>query len=291
MEPSFTTVKRNIIVAYEVSCGRAIRQIARGNRSRVVPPKHWGILLVLLVFAATIGKGTTIGVVVQPQLITVATDSARRVERRTGAQSVVSECKIHLRNGLLFLMAGIVKDEDVKFFPLDLAQSASNGATDVSVAMAALKASLLERLPSVVANARRRNSIGYRRWISGKVPIITVFFVSATGSTRVAVCEFFLREAEIKPNCPSLGNNFHLMMGTRETATYVKGTNEKEFGNSARRNPIEFVRSIVELEIATSRLINTGDVGPPITVARFDTTGLRFIERGVCTAEQGDKKK
>lgn len=155
-----------------------------------------------------------------------------------------------------------------------------------------LFSSLLERLPDVVANVRRRNSPAYQRWVKGNVPIITVLFgaVPAGGITTATLCQFLLAGNEIKPDCSAAVKNFAWMMGTNKTATFLFTTNPTAFGNSAARNPVDFVRSIVELEIATSRLLNTGDVGAPISIARFDVTGLHFIERGVCPADQGNKQ-
>ena len=71
---------------------------------------------------------------------------------------------------------------------------------------------------------------------------------------------------------------YYGVFGATDTYRSVSNRSQPKVAALAGSNALEFVRSAVGLEIAASRLLANGEVGPPIVTAAFDSTGLHFVD-------------
>lgn len=239
---------------------------------------RWALVSALLL---TVAKGTSIAIVVQPSVITVAADSAEFRLDRSGGRSV-PVCKVDVVNRVLILLAGLAGDADRNFDPLGIARAASSTKGGVTAVMDQFKDSAMKALPAEIDDAKGRNSSMYQDWKAGG-PILEIFMgtVGAGGAVKRAQCIFLLSGDQVKPDCPVLGTDGKtLTMGTHQSLL-----------SPLKASPLQFVRSAVDNEIAASQRLGDGRVGPPITTATFDAKGIHYVEPGKCPDPASGKQK
>jgi hypothetical protein len=295
MEPRLAAVQRDIIVSDQMLSDHSVFVYGHCRHPRIVlPQKRWlrrALWLFVLAFPV-IGRCTSIALLMQDRSITVAADS---YQYDGGVKNLF--CKIRLINGFLFVVSGLYADTNSGFSTLDLVASATSRSGTVATAIQSLKILVNSRLPAVIQGAKNKVPASYAEWQRGLNVVSIGLGRIEGGSATFMHCEFRINALGnvIAPTCetvdkqPSNGATW-IGMGTSETTKYVIVQNREASGTAMLRDPIRFVNSAVELEMAAHRLQNKDDVGPPISTATFDSSGLLFKDRGVCPADQPNKK-
>jgi hypothetical protein len=272
-----------------VKRSRQFRQLNRPAKS-ICP-------LALVLALGLPAYGTAISFLVERDAIFVATDGRSTSHVKVGSPILGMTCKLYRMGDWVFAASGVAVNVAARFDVYKLARTSLNNQRTADAGMEALKTTTLKYLQNVASDSERTDPKDYALWITGKTPVVSLAIGGIeTGTARLLVCEFFLKTngtANI-PKCETLiGNNNGAEwwgMGSNEMTKSFLERNAADAARAIRTNPLGFLKTAIEREIAGDLAAGGTDVGLPITTARFDSAGLHFVEPGACEV-QGNKTK
>jgi hypothetical protein len=190
-------------------------------------------------------------------------------------------CKIGRASGFYFVTAGFVRVLNSEFDAHTIITNASRIAGKIEGKITAVEQAVTGPLIRALTRHRQRYPLDYRQRFKTGSALQIIFFGVEAGSTFMITSEFIstppdLEHIQLKINrskCPGECPDGDDIFAGGENDAFEKFLNDKP--NYWKINPIEAVRTLIELEIKNSPNL----VGPPVDILYVDKNGAQWIQR------------
>jgi hypothetical protein len=235
-------------------------------------------------------KGTSVAIMVTRDTILIASDGIE-TQTANGRDRFEPYCKIRNQGRVFYTAAGYHEIPEIHFNLWTLASDAVRESKSVRGICDRIERSVLARMPSIVERGKVADPNGYARWLTG-IPVILIAFASfENGAPRVTAVSFPIdhRGAILKPVRKTLGgpkvvldDGFFGYDSRMEEATDRR--KEDSWRPRFKKNPVGFIRGLIQLEIDAAEQEKRNDVGPPILIVKITRNGGVWVpgHKGAC---------
>jgi hypothetical protein len=246
--------------------------------SVVSPYKLWLAALCFILFPSA--RGTAVAVIVTSDAIFIAADGAGSFGSPTtpGVETVEPYCKIHRQGEIFYVAAGFYESALINFNVRPLARDAAKHSRAMLEIYGLIEPAVLKKIPAIVQLSKVHDPDGYARYLAGTAPVLDLAFGSFENGNPIVVAVSFRvdnRGAPIKPVEAVLRVSQtipmqKLLLGYNERMAAASDLHRSpSWGSKFRRDPINVIERLIQLEIDAAKQEGRKDVGPPISIVKI----------------------